>query len=160
MSRVADLKASVLTGLGALPALSGVDVRYSRSIRAPFRTLSRKRGVFLTYGKWTAAPVDRQYAGQAVSKKRHGFDRWDVVVISESYRNAADAFTQAGGADELLDGVMTLRGVNLAPPGWTHGPYILEPDDAELVEPDDPLTQEGGGTVGYLVTFTSEAYSL
>jgi hypothetical protein len=162
LSRVGDLKVSVLDGLLAIPALVGVDVRLSKSARAPFRMVSRRRGVFLTYFTWMPVTNDRQYAGSAQSKKWAGYDVWSVVIMDESYRSAEDAFKQEGGADELLDAVLSLRGTNLAPSGWTHGPYFLSPTGpAELTESDDnPLSIEGGGTMGYVVTFTSEPYSL
>jgi hypothetical protein len=154
LSRVTDLKQSVLAALVALPGLSGVDVVPSRSVRAPFRAFGRKRGVYLIYGGFTASESSVQYAG--VPKKRKIRDSWAAVVMAESYRSAAEAFEKSGGADELLDGVLGIQGVNVAPTGWG-APYLLETTGGDLTEPDEGLTDQGG-TVGYIVRFTSSEY--
>ncbi|MDD5305389.1 MAG: hypothetical protein PHS14_20005 [Elusimicrobia bacterium] len=157
MSRVSDLKDSIVTALKAMPALADVDVRLSRSERAPFLMFSRKRGVFVVYKHWQAQENSKQFAGQP--RKRNGFDTWSIVVMSESYRSAEDAFGRSGGADELLDAVLDLRGFDIAPSGF-RGTLHLEPTDADLTEGEEVATAEGGGTVGYIVRFTSEPYSL
>jgi hypothetical protein len=157
LSRVSDLKDSLVTALKALPLLDGVDVLLSRSLRAPFLTFNRKRGVFVVYQGWQAQSSDKQFAG--APHKRNGFDRWAIVVMSESFRSAADAFGQSKGSDELLDTVLDIRGLDLAPPGFG-GTLHLEPEGADLTEGEETITAEGGGTVGYIVRFTSEPYSL
>lgn len=157
MSRVGDLKTAVIAALKAMPELQGVDVTLSRSLRAPFLTFSRKRGVFVVYQGWRAQGTGKQFAG--APKKRNGFDRWAIIVMSESFRSAADAFGQEGGSDELLDAVLDLRGFDAAPAGFS-GTLHLEPEDADLTEGEEVVTAEGGGTVGYIVRFTSEPYSL
>lgn len=154
MSRVTDLKQSVLAALQALPSLAGVDVSPSRSVRAPFRAFGRKRGVYLVYGGFAVSEASRQYAG--VPTKRKIRDSWAVVAMAESYRSAAEAFEKSGGADELLDGVLEIQGVNVAPAGWG-APYLLEMNGGDLTEPDEGLTDQGG-TVGYVVRFTSSEY--
>jgi hypothetical protein len=152
VSRVPIIKANLVAALKALPGLAEVDVLPSRSSRAPFTRISRRRGIFVVYGGWEK--YGQQLAGQPKRQRRR--DIWFFVAMAESYRSADDAFTQEGGADDLLEALDSIMGEDI---GTGTGTILfLDPDSAELTEAES--STDAGGTVGYVVKMTSSQYMI
>ncbi len=152
MSRIATIKANLISALQAVPALAGVDVKPSRSARAPFTTISRRRGIFVVYGGWEK--YGQQLAGQPKKQRRR--DTWLFVTMAESYRSAEEAFSKTGGADDLLEALDQIMGEDI---GTGTGTIIfLDPESAELTEGE--ATTDAGGTIGYVVRMVSSQYMI
>lgn len=152
MSRVSTIKTNIVTTLQALPSLAGVDVLPSRSARAPFTQITRRRGIFVVYGGWEK--YGQQRAGNP--KKQNRKDTWYFVVMAESYRSADEAFTQTGGADDLLEALDDIMGVDVGT--GTGSVVFLDPAGAELSEAE--AVTDAGGTVGYVLRMASSEYMI
>jgi len=152
MSRVATIKGNLIAALKLLPELAGCDVLPSRSARAPFTQISRRRGIFVAYGGWEKH--GQQLAGQPKKQRRR--DSWLFIVMAESYRSAPEAFTQDGGADDLLEALDKIMGEDIGQ--GTGSIVFLDPEAAELTEAES--STDAGGTVGYVLKMTSSDYMI